>query len=240
MIQINKTLEYIRDKYQVNLEAESPIAILKTNRKLMAQTLNELGFKVGVEVGTAEGYYARDICEAIPGVKLSCVDIWASYDGYQEYIDREEKCLVEAHKLLDPYGCEFIRKYSMDAVKDFADGSLDFVYIDGAHDFKNVAMDMCEWSKKVKIGGVVYGHDFKRRHHKWIVDVKDVVIPFSYAKRVQPVFILGEQSNHNDGMFKEGSQSWLFVRQHNDLVNYSWNPHEKTESYGSQEEVKWL
>jgi predicted O-methyltransferase YrrM len=237
-VNTNKTLEYIAKKYNVDLNAESPIEIRTTSRKLMLETFKELGFKVGVEVGVAEGYFAEDMLKAIPGLKLYGIDIWSSYSGYQEYIDREEKCFEEAKQRTAGYDCTLIRKYSIDAVNQFEDNSLDFVYIDGAHDFYNVATDICLWSKKVKIGGVVWGHDFKRRHHKWIVDVPDVVIPYSYAKRVQPVFVLGEPSNHNDGMFKEGSRSWMFVRQHEDLVNYNWNPHEKTQNFGPQNEVK--
>lgn len=235
----NKTLEYIAKKYGVDLNAQSPIEIRKTSRKFMLETFRELGFKVGAEIGVAEGYFAEDMLKGIPGLKLYGVDAWVSYPGYQEYIDREEKCFEEAKRRTAGYDCTLIRKYSMDAVKDFEDGSLDFVYIDCAHDFYNVAMDICQWSKKVKIGGVVWGHDFKRRHEKWIVDVPDVVMPYSYAKRTQPVFILGEPSNHNDGMYKEGSRSWMFVRQHEDLVNYSWEPHKRIRSFGPQEEVNY-
>lgn len=238
MVNTNKTLEYISKKYGVDLNAQSPIEIRKTSRKLMLDTFRELGFKTGVEVGVAEGFFSEDMLKTIPGLKLYGIDAWVSYENYQEYIDREEKCFEEAKRRTAGYDCTLIRKFSMDAVKDFADNSLDFVYLDGAHDFYNVAMDISQWSKKVKIGGVVWGHDFKRRHNKWIVDVPDVVMPYSYAKRVQPVFLLGEPSNHNDGMYKEGSRSWMFVRQHEDLVNYNWQPREKVQDFGAQNEVE--
>lgn len=236
----NKTLEYIAKKYNVDINADGPIEIRKTSRVFMLDTFRELGFKVGAEVGVAEGYYAEDICKRIPNVKLYAIDAWTSYDGYEEYLDREEKCLAEAHRRLDPYNVTFVRKMSMDAVKDFEDGSLDFVYIDAGHDYYNVAMDVCQWSKKVKIGGVVYGHDYKRRHKKWIVDVPDVVNSYAYAKRTRPIFVLGEPSNRNDGMYKEGSRSWMFVRQHEDLVNYKWDVYKHIQTFGPQNEVDWI
>jgi len=34
------------------------------------------------------------------------------------------------------------------------------VYIDGAHDFDNVMLDLIHWVPKVKIGGIVSGHDY--------------------------------------------------------------------------------
>lgn len=236
----NKTLEYIGQKYGVDVTRRGEIEIRNTSRVLMLDTFKEMGFKVGAEVGVAEGYFAEEMFKRIPGLRLYGVDIWESYPGYQEYIDREDKCFREALERTKGFDFHPVRKYSMDAVEDFEDNSLDFVYIDAAHDFFHVAQDVCQWAKKVKIGGVVWGHDFKRRHHKWIVDVPDVVSPYSYAKRVQPLFILGEPSNHNDGMYKEGSRSWMFVRQHEDLVNYHWDPHKKEQNFGSQAEVDFL
>ena len=62
----------------------------------------------------------------------------------------------------------------MDAVKDFADRSLDFVYIDANHEPQFVEEDIREWSKKVKVGGIVSGHDYALRLAK-VVDeyIKD-------------------------------------------------------------------
>jgi len=45
-------------------------------------------------------------------------------------------------------------------VEQIKDKSLDFVYIDGDHTFDFVIMDIILWFKKVKVGGVVAGHDF--------------------------------------------------------------------------------
>ncbi len=48
----------------------------------------------------------------------------------------------------------------MDALEDFEDNSLDFVYIDGDHNFKHISEDIYEWTKKVRSGGIVSGHDY--------------------------------------------------------------------------------
>lgn len=222
---MNPTLEYIGKKYGVDTTHRTIVEILKTNRVDMAKTLHELGFKKGVEVGVAQGHHSLVLCQNMPGAELYGVDIWDLYPGYNEYTDRIHRYYREAQERMAPYpNYHFIKKFSMDAVKDFEDGSLDFVYIDGAHDFKNVADDVCEWSKKVRRGGIVYGHDFKRRHQRWIVDVKDVIMAYSYAKWVQPLFVLGTPGNRSDGMWREGGQSWMFVRQDDDLVNYQYIP----------------
>ena len=48
----------------------------------------------------------------------------------------------------------------MDAVKMFKDRSLDFVFIDANHAFDYVMQDLIEWTKKVRIGGIVSGDDY--------------------------------------------------------------------------------
>lgn len=48
---------------------------------------------------------------------------------------------------------------SVDAAAKFADGSLDFVFIDAPRDFVNVFADVRAWYPKVKPGGVIAGHD---------------------------------------------------------------------------------
>ena len=51
----------------------------------------------------------------------------------------------------------------MDAVKFFDDKSLDFVYIDGNHEYSYVMEDLIFWFEKVKINGIMAGHDFGNR-----------------------------------------------------------------------------
>lgn len=219
---MNDTLEYIAKKFELNLNQKSPINIEKINRTIMAQTLHELGLNKGVEVGVAQGDHSLILCKNMPNIELYCVDPWKPYDGYMEYRNRIVRYGQEAKSKLDPYNVHYMETFSMEAVKEFPLGSLDFVYIDGAHDFKNVADDICEWSKRVKIGGIVYGHDFKRRNRpedKATIHVKDVVQAYVYAHGVSPWFVLGIKSNHKDGMYREGVQSWMFVRQEKDRIN---------------------
>ena len=40
------------------------------------------------------------------------------------------------------------------------DESVDFIYIDGNHQYLSVMEDLTIWNKKIKIGGVIAGHDF--------------------------------------------------------------------------------
>lgn len=115
------------------------------NRTELAKHFAELGFKKGAEIGVFKGYYSQVLCENIPSLKLYCIDL---------VIQKLTK------DKLSPFNCELIEKSSMDAVKDFEDESLDFVFIDANHYYENVKNDIEEWTKKVRKGGIVSGHDY--------------------------------------------------------------------------------
>lgn len=116
----------------------------------------------GAEIGVEQGKFSEVICQSSSNVKLYCVDAWQPYKAYVDHrrLDKLERFYWRSKKRLRPYGCTIIRKFSMDAVKDFEDCSLDFVYIDANHSYKNVTEDITEWSKKVKPGGIISGHDY--------------------------------------------------------------------------------
>lgn len=207
-----ETLDYIAQKFQVNIAARPPVEILKINRKIMAETLCELGFKVGAEIGVAKGEHSVLLCQNIPDLKLYCIDAWEHYQGYRDYLTaRLNFFYEETQKVLAPYNCVIIKKFSMDAVKDFEDRSLDFVYIDAAHDFRHVVDDIDDWSKKVKKGGIIYGHDYKRsKNPRLRQEVIDAVNGYTYANHIRPWFLLGERGAY-DRQYREGTRSWMWV-----------------------------
>jgi len=129
-----------------------------SDRADLAKYFHELGYKTGAEIGVDEGIYSEILCKANPGLKLYSIDTWdLDAEGSSRYRRRR---LDEAKKRLVPYNAILIKKYSQDAVNDFADDSLDFVYIDAGHRFDDVMQDIMKWTKKVKKGGIVSGHDY--------------------------------------------------------------------------------
>lgn len=120
---------------------------------------------IGAEIGVEQGIFSEIICKNKNVKKLYSIDAWKAYKGYRDHT-RQKKLdgfFEITKKRLAPFNCEIVRKFSLDAVKDFMDNSLDFVYIDANHDYDHVYEDLTIWSKKVKKGGIISGHDYIRR-----------------------------------------------------------------------------
>ncbi len=180
----------------------------------------EMGFKVGVEVGVYKGEYTKLLCGA--GLQIYAVDPYMAYDDYDEkhrdFQARQDYLYARLKKVMAPFpNCTIVRKTSMDAVKDFENGSLDFVYIDGHHGFKYVAEDLWEWSKKVRKGGIVSGHDYalarkKNQHDPYVLHARYVLDAYVKAFRIAPFFVLGRH-NAPEGEKRDKWRSWMFINQ---------------------------
>lgn len=70
---------------------------------------------------------------------------------------------------------QIVRKASLEAAPAFADGSLDWVYVDGLHFVDEVRADLKAWAPKLKLGGVLCGDDYYWRDHKGRLSVKQAV-----------------------------------------------------------------
>jgi SAM-dependent methyltransferase len=191
-----------------------PIDIPNIGRDDLSELFHELGFKVGAEVGVKEGEFSEALCRGIPGLTLFCIDAWRPYQGYRDHTSqaRLEMYLARAMARLLPFNCRFIRQFSLDAVKTFAPGSLDFVYLDANHEFQHVVNDICEWSKVVRPGGIVAGHDFTRRKgSRYLCHVPQAVTGYTDAYDVKPWFVLGSKEIR-EGETRDQPRSWMWVR----------------------------
>jgi len=163
-----------------------PISAKVGGRDRLAEFFAERGFNIGAEIGVKQGGYSKILCTSNPKLKLYCIDIWEDEGRYAE---RHSRYLRQAIRNLKPFNAEIIHKASMDALPDFADGSLDFVYIDAAHDFDNVAMDIICWSRKVHSGGIVACHDY---YHFRNAGVVDAVNGYTRCHDIRPWYVTRE------------------------------------------------
>jgi hypothetical protein len=192
-----------------------PARIPDADRNDLPQFFLDMGFKVGAEIGVDKGEFTEEFCKA--GLKMYAIDPWLYYGDYAHPRGQNRLDFLYSHtqRQLAKYDCEIIRKTSMDAAKDFEDNSIDFVYIDGHHGFKYVAEDIWEWSKKVKKGGVISGHDYALTRHREIRDpfvlhVKYVVQAYTKALGIKNWYVIGSDES-KPGEKREMFRSWFWI-----------------------------
>lgn len=119
------------------------------------------------EIGVYRGDFAQGIltaCERLTAYYM--VDPWRHLENWNKPANHE-------HSVLEQYYHETMSKTDFAAKKRFvlrgtttevaetlADGDLDFVYIDGGHTLKGIAIDLIRLYPKVRTGGFVGGDDF--------------------------------------------------------------------------------
>lgn len=129
------------------------------NRIELAQYFRDQGYLKGAEIGVCDGIYSEKLMDNIPGLKLYGIDPYVEYHGYPK--ERIERKMEEAVERLSKYeNYTLVRASSLEAAKLVPDGSLDFVFIDGAHDYESVKEDIHAWYPKVRMGGILSGHDY--------------------------------------------------------------------------------
>lgn len=115
--------------------------------------------------------YAVDHFRGTPEIPASeSIDLRAKFKTHLE-----QAGLLQNIKLLESDSAE--------AAGSFADGSVDFVYVDAGHDRESVRRDIAAWLPKVKPGGVLAGDDYAPEFPD-VVSVVDEFFPAD-AKVVQ-------------------------------------------------------
>ncbi|MDO8571494.1 MAG: class I SAM-dependent methyltransferase [bacterium] len=197
------TLDFIVKRYGLTLHKDQFLVRLRSSRwREMPLLFRDLGCTKGVEVGVYRGKFSAALCAPNPNLFLTGVDAWTVYEAYNEYTvdDLEREAFIEAKARTEKYNIKLIKAWSMDAVKTFEDESLDFVFIDANHDFAHVTEDIAAWSKKVKKGGLVCGHDYIK-NSTYDFGVIDAVNSWCNAHDIKFLFV-----------WKDQCPSWMYIK----------------------------
>ncbi len=198
-------------------ESGRPAEIPDCSRDDLPQFFVDMGYKVGGEIGVYKGKFTEKFCKA--GLAMYGIDPWLAYgSGKGSPIMQnisDSNYLIAKNRLKIYTRCKIIRKTSMEAVSDFHDKSLDFVYIDGDHEFKIVTEDIREWSKKVKPGGIIAGHDYvkfrPRTFMGGVCDVIEAVNTYTQANQIKKWYVLGRKETL-PGEKCDKWRSWMFFK----------------------------
>ena len=106
-------------------------------RQSLARLLGDMGYREGVEIGTHRGVSSEMWLKYAPKLHLTCIDPYVTYNARHSQ-EQQDVNYAEAVKRLKPYKADIIRAASLDVVDSFEDRSINFLYIDGDHEFDPV------------------------------------------------------------------------------------------------------
>jgi len=148
--------------------AMSYVVSVPLHRNGMGEFLEDMQAKRGAEIGVQNGRFSAHVltdwasCEYFLLVdpwlqqNVTYTDFANTDDFKQEYnYQNTVKRLSIFSNILDVK-----RMTSKDASVLVPDDSLDFVYLDARHDYCSVKEDLELWWPKLKMGGILAGHDF--------------------------------------------------------------------------------
>ena len=195
------TLDFILKRYNFEMKEDTFLLYVRRSRwGEMPVLFRALGFTKGVEVGVYRGRFTKALSMLNPELKLIGVDAWTVYKNYKDFTpdDLEEGAYEEARARTAGLNVSLINALSMDAVKRFPDESLDFVFIDANHDYEFVVEDIAAWSKKVRKGGIVCGHDYVEGRGFGVIEA---VNGWCHSHRIKPLFL-----------WRDKCPSWMYVK----------------------------
>ncbi|MFA5830887.1 MAG: class I SAM-dependent methyltransferase [Candidatus Paceibacterota bacterium] len=197
------TLDFILKRYNLTLNENQFLVPLRHSRwREMPLLFKDLGFTKGVEVGVYRGRFSTTLCAPNPDLALIGVDAWDAYDEYKDYDAEDmENAFFTAKERTRGYNIALLREYSLEASKRFADESLDFVFIDANHDYEYAVNDIAAWSKKVRKGGLVCGHDYVV-NTEFNFGVIEAVNGWCASHHIKPLFL-----------WRDKCPSWMYVKE---------------------------
>lgn len=195
-----------------------PTLLGYTRHTLMDKIKSHLGdIDTAIEIGTWRGDFANLMCSKLQPNKFYAVDPFALYEGYtdkpdvnefgnQTNLDRlAEQVNKRVANMLPDGRSQLLREMSCNAVKQFADNSVDVVYVDADHKYEPVLADIRAWYAKVKPGGILCGDDYISGSHIEKFGVIEAVKDFAAEMNLQFAVTNGP------------NPSWVFCKNNENL-----------------------
>lgn len=130
-------------------------ARLLANRQALLETL-PAGARIA-EAGVAAGGFSQDILDIARPAELHLIDAWHSERYNDELMNGVKARFADA---IAAGQVVIHRGLSTDVVHTLPDGHFDVIYIDTAHTYDTTIEELRLFSRKLKPGGMLAGHDY--------------------------------------------------------------------------------
>lgn len=139
------------------------VIINRHNMRGFDKVLNRKRSLIGVEIGVDCGIHSKTLLQHFNIKTLYLIDPYKCYSGTDDYLKDYDTAWIKARKTLKKFTNKIIwvRFKSYEVINYFPLNSLDFVYIDGNHSYKYVKRDIALYYQKIKVGGILGGHDYQ-------------------------------------------------------------------------------
>lgn len=140
------------------------------------------GPKTGAEIGIHQGRMSAELLKR-EDLTLLMVDNWLPVKGLEGLGFTEDGQKLNKQAALQRTNFASNRRIvlhlnSSDAALQVEDEALDFVFIDADHSYQGVKSDIQSWMSKIKLGGVLSGHDYGNKRERYGEEVKRAVDEF--------------------------------------------------------------
>jgi len=137
---------------------------------------------IALEIGTLKGENTKSMFKKLNISKIYLIDPYIIYNGLDR-VYAYRSCKKEAIRRLNKFSdkINWIFKLSSEAIEDIKE-KVDFIYIDGNHDYSFVKEDLENYWEILNMGGIMSGHDIQCE------DVSRAVLEFARKKNLQVLF----------------------------------------------------
>lgn len=114
-----------------------------------------------VEIGSYMGESTEIFAQEFPFATICAIDPWIN--GYDDNDETSDADMIDVENQFDirtKYYKNIIKIKDFSLNVDVFSDDISMIYIDGSHKYEDVKADILYWRNKIKVGGIISGHDY--------------------------------------------------------------------------------
>lgn len=134
---------------------------------ILDKLIKENGFKSVVELGVYDGKNLIYLAKNNPQTNFVGIDLWKHFDSdrintlkpknQSDWDDLYNLLILETKSIQN---LRLIRSDTIEAADTFENLSIDLIFVDASHDYRDVKNDILTWLPKISTTGIISGHDY--------------------------------------------------------------------------------